>query len=204
MPSTGEVSCGKIVTWSPTCTFSSGTSSSVPSRRTWATDGMRFASALRTLDAFATAYSSSASPPESMSTTNEPARYSPRSIDVTIEIPASRSEPNSRRRALAASSSTSGVPPTKRQISRGMRAASGSESMPKRMTRWAPMVAIARIAIRISRLSQMILSQLMVCHASHLIRPSTMVITGRAPSSHPRNGMLVDFPARWSSLSVQL
>ena len=57
--------------------------------------GNRLARASSTDDALRTANASSALPPESISTTREPARYSPRPTDVTIDIPASRSEPNS-------------------------------------------------------------------------------------------------------------
>ena len=100
VPSTGQTSCGKTSTTSPTATSASGTSAIVESCLRWASDGIRLASASSTDDALRTAYASSASPPESISTTSVPARYSSRSTDVTIEMPASRSEPNSRRTEL--------------------------------------------------------------------------------------------------------
>ena len=72
---------------------------------------MRFANARKTDDALRTAYPSSASPPDNINTTNTPARYSPRITDVTIEIPASKSEPNSRRKSFTNNSQTNGPPP---------------------------------------------------------------------------------------------
>jgi hypothetical protein len=72
---------------------------------------MRFAKAASTDEALRTAYASRAAPPDSMSTTNEPARYSCSRAEVMIEIPANRSEPNSRRKTLIARPMSKGTPP---------------------------------------------------------------------------------------------
>jgi hypothetical protein len=68
-------------------------------------------------------YCSSATPPDNMRTTIAPTRYSPSNAAVTIEIPASRSEPNSRANSLRASSAINGTPPRTNVAQRGKRAA---------------------------------------------------------------------------------
>ena len=85
-------------------------------------DGLSRACAVQrfqTEEALCTAKPSRASPPDSMSTTRVPARYSPRITDVKIEMPASKSEPNSPRTIFRKRSTTSGAPPPARQMISG-------------------------------------------------------------------------------------
>ena len=151
-PSTGQISCGYTTTRSSTAIASSAMSSTaVPlPRRRCAAEGMRRDSAASTEDALRTAYCSSAVPPESISTTSAPARYSPSSTAVTIEMPARRSEPNSRRSALRASTQTSGPPPRTSAARSGARARAGVAWKPKRSSRWAPIAAVVSSAIHVS------------------------------------------------------
>ena len=147
VPSIGQTSCGKTSTVSPIATSASGTSAIVESCLRCASVGIRLASASSTLEALRTAYASSVSPPESISTTSVPARYSSRSTDVTIEIPASRSEPNSRRKSFTKSSHTSGTPPSSSATHSGAFCTVVEADVPNRSTRCTTIAASANTAI---------------------------------------------------------
>jgi hypothetical protein len=128
-------------------TSASAISSTCRSTRRCADNGMRRASAWRTDDARPSANDSSASPPESISTTSAPARYSCSSTAATIEIPANRSEPNWRRTSLSARDSTSGTPPAMSTMKRGNDCVANVASEPQRKTACARIPAIASAAI---------------------------------------------------------
>ncbi len=112
---------------------------------------MRRASAWSTEDARPTANCSSAEPPASIRTTSTPARYSPRNAAVTIEIAASRSEPNCPAHALRTSPATSGRPPPNNTRYSGTAAAVGDNDVRQRSTRCTASAATAPIAITPSR-----------------------------------------------------
>ncbi len=118
-PSTGHASCVKTTTVSPGSMASSGPSAIVSPVFLCATVGIRRASAERAEDARPTAYASMAWPPDRISTMRVPARYSPSSTAVTIEMPASRSELKSPAISLRASPYTSGTPPMASAANKG-------------------------------------------------------------------------------------
>ena len=119
-PSTGQISCGKTVNSSPMRMSASFTSANSFAFLRCATLGVRRASASNIEDAFAVAYSSSASPPDSISTTMVATRYSRSAIAVRMETPARRSEPNCPLNNFFRSSQTMGTPPTGSAANRGM------------------------------------------------------------------------------------
>ena len=113
---------------------------------------MRLARASSTDEALRTAYASSVFPPDSISTTREPARYSPSTADVMIENPASKSEPSSPRSSLLIRSTTSSDPPETRQTIKGSsrnekRPIVASVVTPTRRIRWSPIAASASLII---------------------------------------------------------
>lgn len=113
-PSTGQISWGKMIRLSPIA-ISPREMSVIPENAfRCAVCSMRFARASSTDDARRVAWCSRAAPPESIKTMIEPTRYCPRRTAVRIEMPASRSEPNSRANSLRASVMTSGNPPATR------------------------------------------------------------------------------------------
>ena len=119
VPSTGQISWGNTTITSPTVISPSGTSVIPAVVLRWASVGMRRARAASTSPARLTARLSSAAPPESMSTTSTPARYSPNRTLVTIEMPASRSEPNVPAKSFVSRSQTRGTPPRTSITTRG-------------------------------------------------------------------------------------
>ena len=100
------------MTWSAIWICSSLMSSTDVPRWRCATCGMRFAKASRTEDALRVANCSNAVPPESIRTMIDPTRYSPIATEATIEIPASKSEPNSRSQSFLPRLQRIGIPPT--------------------------------------------------------------------------------------------
>ena len=114
-PSTGHVSCGKIISASPGWIASTGTSS-VASPTTLlgtrcAVRGIRCASASSTDEAFFVAYCSNTVPPASISTMIVPAKYSPRITEVTIETKARMSASNRPPKTRRKTAQTCGPPP---------------------------------------------------------------------------------------------
>lgn len=92
------------------------------------------------------ANASSASPPESINTTTAPAKYSSRRTAATIEIPASRSEPNWRRTSLTARCSRSGGPPATSTMYKGSACVDAETSAPHRSARCVKRPTTARTA----------------------------------------------------------
>src|SRR5580692_4858282 len=120
VPSTGQISCGSTVSSSPMRISESFTSTRPVVSLRCATLGMRRANASSTDEARAVANVSSVSPPDSISTTIVATRYSRNKIAVTIETPASRSDPNSRLTSFFSSTQTSGTPPISNAAKSGM------------------------------------------------------------------------------------
>src|SRR5271165_2943188 len=86
----------------------------------------------------------------------EPARYSPTRTEVTIEMPASRSDPNSRRKSFLSSSWTRGVPPRASVASKGISAP--REWRPNRRIRCKRIAATENEAMTMVRRLQILIS----------------------------------------------
>ena len=79
-------------------------------------------------------------------------RGTPRSSTAaTMEMPASRSEPNWRRTSLSARDSTSGTPPAASTTYNGSSRAAGDVSLPQRNARCATIPVTARAAMIVAR-----------------------------------------------------
>ncbi len=111
LPSTGQISCGSTTRVSPAEISSRGASLNPDAVFRCANRGIRWANASSAEETRRVAYCSNATPPESISTTIAPTRYSPSSAAVKMEIPASRSEPNSNASSLRARAASRGTPP---------------------------------------------------------------------------------------------
>ena len=76
-----------------------------------------------------------------------PARYSPNRMDVTMEMPPSRSEPKSRFRSFRSRAWRSGAPPRASVASKGIWYVPGVVWRPKRRARCERMAAVANAAM---------------------------------------------------------
>src|SRR5262249_53455130 len=119
-PSTGRISCGKMTSVSPTATSSRRTSLSAAPAFRCAICGIRLARASSTEEARRLANCSRAVPPESINITMALTGYSPRMMEVMMEMPARWSAPNSPARSFRPSTNTTGRPPTMRTARNGI------------------------------------------------------------------------------------
>src|SRR5215471_20030755 len=112
--------------------------------------GMRRARAPRTADDRRVAYCSRAAPPDSINTTIEATRYSPRITAVTIEIPAIRSEPKSRAMRRLERLTRSGRPPMTSTAYKGARYHAGVSLNANRTARCSKIADVVKTAIQTS------------------------------------------------------
>src|SRR5215467_16273080 len=112
--------------------------------------GMRRARAPRTADDRRVAYCSRAAPPDSINTTIEATRYSPRITAVTIETPAIRSEPKSRARTRLERLTRSGRPPRMSTAYSGARYQAGVSLRANRAARCNKIAEVVKTAIQTS------------------------------------------------------
>ena len=121
--------------------MSSTPSAMVAPRSRWATDGLRLASASRVADARFDAASSSASPPESMSTMIAATSHSPSNTAEMMDTAASMSAPPRASIAPLITSMVKGMPPMTTIATSGQSAAQLSNPKPNFSTRWIAMAA---------------------------------------------------------------